>query len=155
MLENLPDSGRPGMCLAKKNGWMWPPLFFQHVAASCHITFCFPTPYLLTLTRCCVYLVCSACASSSFVCCLLAFSCVFPFGFVSFAIHHSPFAVSASSKYRPNSPRSLEACLTLGIDPRELIYRPVDFFASPNLTEDLQKMKYEKFERIRVDRLKK
>lgn len=67
----------------------------------------------------------------------------------------SPFAVSASSKYRPNSPRSLEACLTLGIDPRELIYRPVDFFASPNLTEDLQKMKYEKFERIRVDRLKK
>ena len=61
----------------------------------------------------------------------------------------------SASKYRPNSPRSLEACLTLGIDPKELIYRPVEFFASQGLAESLQKMKYEKFESIRQDRLKK
>ena len=56
---------------------------------------------------------------------------------------------------RPNSPRSLEACLTLGIDPKELIYRPLEYFASPSLTEKLQKMKFEKFESLRQDRLKK
>lgn len=64
--------------------------------------------------------------------------------------------VSANAgKYRPNSPRSLEACLVLGIDPKELIYHPLEFFASQGLTMDLQKMKYEKFESLRQDRLKK
>ncbi len=43
----------------------------------------------------------------------------------------------------------------MGIDPKELIYRPLDYFASPGLAPDLQKMKYDKFESLRVDRLKK
>ena len=62
---------------------------------------------------------------------------------------------SSSSRKRPNSPRSLEACLILGFDPKELMYHAPEDFAADGLSEDLQRMKYDKFESLRQDRLKK
>ena len=55
-----------------------------------------------------------------------------------------------------NSPRSLEACKSLGVDPGELYYLEFDEFKTMNpevkkLPKDLQDYHYEQFEKFRND----
>jgi len=52
---------------------------------------------------------------------------------------------------RPSSPRSLKACLKLGIDPSEVVYRPIHSFLCKNA--ELQAIAYEKYESLRREKL--
>mmetsp|Transcript_35293 Transcript_35293/g.67463 ORF Transcript_35293/g.67463 Transcript_35293/m.67463 type:complete len:487 (-) Transcript_35293:8-1468(-) len=61
--------------------------------------------------------------------------------------------VEGPRNMRPSSPRSLRACLKLGIDPGELVYRPLTSFPSKN--PDLQQIEYNKYEEFRRDLLEK
>ena len=48
-----------------------------------------------------------------------------------------------------NSPRSLEACLRAGFDPKELYPKPRSSFRSKTLTKEMIDIKYETFEKKR------
>jgi len=43
--------------------------------------------------------------------------------------------------------------LNLGVDPVELVKQPLEFFFEPGLTEELEKMKIEKYEALRLQKL--
>lgn len=45
-----------------------------------------------------------------------------------------------------NSPKSLEACKREGIEPEELLYIPLEAFAQPHLSEQLQQLHHQFFE---------
>lgn len=49
----------------------------------------------------------------------------------------------------PTSPRSVEACFRLGIDPLELQFHPIAFYKYTGDTEELVKLRYEKHEQVR------
>ena len=50
-----------------------------------------------------------------------------------------------------NSPRTLEACKIEGILPEELIYRTESFYFLPGVDKNIQKMKYDTFEKKRKE----
>ena len=52
-----------------------------------------------------------------------------------------------------NSPRSLEACLRVGLDPVELVPRSRNAFVSKDLTKQMIDIKYESFEKKRQDKI--
>lgn len=54
----------------------------------------------------------------------------------------------------PTSPRSVEACFRLGIDPLELQFHPIAFYKYTGDTEELVKLRYEKHEQVRRERIK-
>lgn len=49
----------------------------------------------------------------------------------------------------PTSPRSVEACFRMGVDPVELQYHPPDYFKRPGEDEDIARLRYEKNETVR------
>jgi hypothetical protein len=49
----------------------------------------------------------------------------------------------------PTSPRSVEACCALGIDPLELAPRPLAAFARPGEAPELTRLRYEHHEGMR------
>eukprot|EP00798_Chlamydomonas_sp_ICE-L_P007903 gene7903-1115_t len=53
----------------------------------------------------------------------------------------------------PTSPRSVQACFNLGIDPIELQYHPASWYARPAEDEDLSKLRYELSEGVRQERM--
>lgn len=58
-----------------------------------------------------------------------------------------------TARLLPTSPRSVQACLNLGVDPVELIKQPREFFMEPGLPEDLETFKIEKYEEMRLQKL--
>ena len=54
----------------------------------------------------------------------------------------------------PTSPRSVDACLRLGIDPASLAPRPYEGFLRQERSPELAKLAFEHEERLRQDRLK-
>jgi len=54
---------------------------------------------------------------------------------------------------RPSSPRSLMACLRLGIDPEEVVYRPLNSYSAEH--PELQQIQYDKYEKFRRELLEK
>ncbi|CAM6101112.1 unnamed protein product [Calypogeia fissa] len=54
-----------------------------------------------------------------------------------------------------NSPRSLQACLYLGIDPVELIHRPLDDFLERGLSPALTELKYNFYENTRLEKVQR
>mmetsp|Transcript_11066 Transcript_11066/g.18078 ORF Transcript_11066/g.18078 Transcript_11066/m.18078 type:complete len:505 (-) Transcript_11066:241-1755(-) len=52
-----------------------------------------------------------------------------------------------------NSPRSLEACLRSGYDPKELFTKKKSFFKGRGVTEDMAEIKYDQFEKKRADKI--
>ena len=52
-----------------------------------------------------------------------------------------------------NSPRSLEACLRAGLDPSELYPKPKNRFKTKKLNDEMIGMKYEHFEKKRLDKI--
>jgi hypothetical protein len=54
----------------------------------------------------------------------------------------------------PSSPRSVEACLRMGIDPACLLHRPLDHFLRAERSPELTQLAYEHEEGIRQGRLK-
>lgn len=59
------------------------------------------------------------------------------------------FESAGSFRTEINSPRTLEACLRVGIDPQELYHRPKKSFHSKELTEQMLDIKYRAFEKKR------
>eukprot|EP00798_Chlamydomonas_sp_ICE-L_P017638 gene17640-23981_t len=49
----------------------------------------------------------------------------------------------------PSSPRSVQACFKLGIDPLELQYHPATWYRRPAEDEDISQLRYEKCEGVR------
>ena len=49
-----------------------------------------------------------------------------------------------------NSPRSLEACLRSGYDPKELMAKKKTFFKGRGITDEMLEIKYEQFEKKRA-----
>lgn len=54
----------------------------------------------------------------------------------------------------PTSPKSIEACLRLGVDPLELAFRPASAFKKPGESEELGQLRFQHFEQLRQERLK-
>lgn len=54
----------------------------------------------------------------------------------------------------PSSPRSVEACFRLGIDPVELQFQPPEFFRRAGEDDDIARLRYEKNEGVRQDRVR-
>ena len=52
-----------------------------------------------------------------------------------------------------NSPRTLEACLRSGLDPAELYPKSRAQFASKTLTKEMVDIKYDAFEKKRLDKI--
>jgi hypothetical protein len=57
------------------------------------------------------------------------------------------------SRQAINSPRTMEACLRVGVDPSELYARKRGDFASKELTKDMIKIKYQSFEKKRQEKI--
>ncbi len=55
----------------------------------------------------------------------------------------------AESQLIPTSPKSIEACFRLGLDPTELVFKPVNAFKLHEETEDLSQIRYEHHEKLR------
>lgn len=53
----------------------------------------------------------------------------------------------------PNSPRSIEACFRLGIDPVELQFHPIEFYRRVGEDEEVAEIRYEKCENSRQERI--
>lgn len=49
------------------------------------------------------------------------------------------------------TPRSAEACRRLGILPTEMAIRPFEFFAQPQLSSEIQKLRYQEYEAFRQE----
>lgn len=54
----------------------------------------------------------------------------------------------------PSSPRSVEACFRLGIDPVELQYHPVEHYKRHGEDEEVAEIRYEKNENVRQERIR-
>lgn len=52
-----------------------------------------------------------------------------------------------------NSPRTLESCLRSGLDPAELFPKPRAAFNAKNLTKEMADIKYDAFEKKRLDKI--
>jgi len=50
-----------------------------------------------------------------------------------------------------NSPRSVLACKQEGIDPKELIYKPLEYYTRDNISSAVSRLRYEGFEKRRKD----
>ncbi|KAK9817058.1 hypothetical protein WJX72_008938 [[Myrmecia] bisecta] len=59
----------------------------------------------------------------------------------------------ASGSLEPTSPRSVEACLRLGLEPAELRYRSLESFQKENQLEELAQLAFKHCETIRQERL--
>ncbi len=53
----------------------------------------------------------------------------------------------------PTSPRSVESCFRLGIDPLDLQFHPVPWYRRQGEDEDIAKIRYEKCEAVRQVRI--
>jgi len=51
----------------------------------------------------------------------------------------------------PDSPRSLEACRRLGIDIRELYYKPIDEFREKNVDSKIVEIRFQHYEHKRKE----
>ena len=60
---------------------------------------------------------------------------------------------SGTGRREINSPRTMEACLRVGVDPSELFSRKRGDFADKNLTKDMVKIKYASFEKKRQEKI--
>ena len=49
----------------------------------------------------------------------------------------------------PSSPRSVEACFRLGIDPLELQFHPIEHYKRPLEDIDIAQIRYERNEQVR------
>lgn len=49
----------------------------------------------------------------------------------------------------PTSPRSVEACFRLGIDPLELQFHPITYYKYTGEAEEIAKLRFEKNEQVR------
>lgn len=69
----------------------------------------------------------------------------------SFNVAHGPDADpnSTESALIPTSPRSIEACFRLGIDPLELAFKPLHAFKRSGEPEDLSKIRFDHHEKLR------
>lgn len=54
----------------------------------------------------------------------------------------------------PTSPRSVESCFRLGIDPLELQFHPIVFYKYTGDTDEIAKLRFEKNEQVRQERIK-
>ncbi|GMH33873.1 hypothetical protein BSKO_01707 [Bryopsis sp. KO-2023] len=54
----------------------------------------------------------------------------------------------------PTSPRSVEACFRLGIDPVELLYKPANVFQTPGEAPELAQFRFDHHEALRQERIK-
>lgn len=54
----------------------------------------------------------------------------------------------------PSSPRSVESCFLLGIDPIELQFHPVSWYRRQGEDEDIARIRYEKCEGVRQERMR-
>jgi hypothetical protein len=54
----------------------------------------------------------------------------------------------------PTSPKSIEACLRLGIDPLELAFRPASAFKKAGESDELVQLRFQHCEQLRQERLK-
>ncbi|KAG2442802.1 hypothetical protein HXX76_002881 [Chlamydomonas incerta] len=54
----------------------------------------------------------------------------------------------------PTSPRSVEACFRLGVDPLELQFHPIAFYKYTGDTEEIARIRYDKHEQVRRERIK-
>ncbi|XP_024364125.1 uncharacterized protein [Physcomitrium patens] len=52
-----------------------------------------------------------------------------------------------------NTPRSLQACILLGVDPSEIQYRPFEYFTERGLSREFQGIKYEFYEKARKEKI--
>eukprot|EP00210_Caulerpa_lentillifera_P000637 g616.t1 len=63
--------------------------------------------------------------------------------------------IEAAGKYTedciPTSPRSIEACLRLGIDPIDLVHKPLVVFQQHDADTDIAQFRYEQSEQLRKD----
>jgi len=57
------------------------------------------------------------------------------------------------ARHAINSPRTMEACLRVGVDPAELYARKRGDFASKDLNKDMVKIKYQSFEKKRQEKI--
>ena len=62
-------------------------------------------------------------------------------------------------KQRLNSPRSVEACRRIGVEPRELLYMDLQNFKNVNpevrsLNRELQNLRFEHYEKLRLETIK-
>ncbi len=63
------------------------------------------------------------------------------------------FEENGGSYREINSPRTLEACLRSGLDPAELFPKSRNAFNTKNLTKEMADIKYEAFEKKRLDKI--
>ncbi|WIA18967.1 hypothetical protein OEZ85_003636 [Tetradesmus obliquus] len=63
-------------------------------------------------------------------------------------------ANASSSVLLPTSPKSIEACFRLGIDPLELAFKPQTAFKKPGESDELVNMRFQHHEQLRQERLK-
>jgi len=54
----------------------------------------------------------------------------------------------------PSSPRSVEACFRLGIDPLELQFHPIEYYRRPLEDLDIAQIRYERNEQVRQERVR-
>ncbi|EFJ52201.1 hypothetical protein VOLCADRAFT_87118 [Volvox carteri f. nagariensis] len=54
----------------------------------------------------------------------------------------------------PTSPRSVEACFRLGVDPIELQFHPLAYYKYTGDTDEIARIRYEKNEQVRRERIK-
>ncbi|KAF8064553.1 AVT1D [Scenedesmus sp. PABB004] len=63
-------------------------------------------------------------------------------------------AVPAAAALIPTSPRSIEACFRLGVDPLELAFRPASAFRRAGESEELAALRFQHHEQLRQERIK-
>lgn len=56
---------------------------------------------------------------------------------------------ASSSVLIPTSPKSIEACFRLGIDPLELAYKPLPMFKKAEESEELTQLRFQHHEQLR------
>ncbi|MEW5317729.1 MAG: hypothetical protein WDW38_009006 [Sanguina aurantia] len=61
---------------------------------------------------------------------------------------------SPESQLIPTSPRSVEACFRLGIDPVEIQFRPASLYRRNGEDDSIAQMRYERSEQFRQDRIR-
>jgi hypothetical protein len=64
-----------------------------------------------------------------------------------------PTGSAADSSLIPTSPRSVQSCLVLGIDPTDLAFRPANFYRRFGEDMDVSQLRFERNERVRQERL--
>lgn len=61
---------------------------------------------------------------------------------------------AAATALIPTSPKSIEACFRLGIDPLELAFRPASAFNKAGESDELKQLRFEHHEQLRQERIK-